>query len=132
MIELSDRIMFEVYRAAYDLSDRVVYYSELEDKDDEIDRALAGRPSYDGFIRADHIDEAKDLLDGVIKRLSGGEDMALWSRTRSCRSTFHSPTAPLKKISYAHTILCGFLISAQDLVHGRECVPSELVNHSQL
>ena len=54
MIESSDLIMFEVYRAAYDLSDRVVYYSELEDKDDEIDRALAGRPSYDGFIPADH------------------------------------------------------------------------------
>ena len=96
MIESSDRITFEVYRAAYDLSDRVVYYSELEDKDDEIDGALAGRPSYDGFIRADHIDEAKDVLGST------------------------------------HTILCGFLISAQDLVHGRECVLSEHVNHSQL
>lgn len=106
MIESSDRIMFEVYRAAYDLSDRVVYYSELEDKDDEIDRALAGRPSYDGFIRADHIDEAKDVLDGVIKRLNGSEDMALRSWSRRCRSRSHSPPAPLQKISYAHTPFC--------------------------
>ena len=103
MIESSDRITFEVYRAAYDLSDRVVYYSELEDKDDEIDGAMAGRPSYDGFIRPDHIDEAKDVLDGVIKRLDGSEDMALRSWSRRCRSTSHSPPAPLQKISYAHT-----------------------------
>ncbi|MBQ41633.1 MAG: hypothetical protein CME15_04165 [Gemmatimonadetes bacterium] len=39
---------------------------------------------------------------------------------------------PSKDLIRTHTILCGFLISVQDLVHGRECVPSELVNHSQL
>ena len=69
--------MFEVYQAPYDMSYRVVYYTELEDhnKDDEIDRALAGRHFYDGFIRADCSDEAKDVIDGVVKRLNDGEEV---------------------------------------------------------
>ena len=77
MAEPDDKVMFEVYRALYDMSYRVVYYTELEDhnKDDEIDRAMAGRHFYDGFIRAEVSDEAKDVIDGVIKRLNDGEDV---------------------------------------------------------
>ena len=73
----SDRIMFEVYKAPYDMSYRVVYYTELEDhnKDVEIDRALAGRHYYDGFICTDRSDEAKEAIDGVIKRLNDGEEV---------------------------------------------------------
>ena len=72
-----DKVMFEVYQAPYDMSYRVVYYTELEDhnKDDEIDRAMAGRPFYDGIIRGDVTEKAKEVIGGLIKRLNDGEDV---------------------------------------------------------
>jgi hypothetical protein len=72
-----DKVMFEVYQAPYDMSYRVVYYTELEDhnKDDEIDRAMAGRTFYDGFIRGDVTEKAKEVIGGLIKRLNDGEDV---------------------------------------------------------
>ena len=39
------------------------------------DRAVAGKHFYDGFIRADHSDEAKGVIDGVIRRLNDGEEV---------------------------------------------------------
>ena len=74
----SDRIMFEIYQeGSYDRRYRVVYFTELDDdnKDKEIDRALAGEHFYDGFIRSDCSDEAKQIIEGMIERLNNGEDV---------------------------------------------------------
>jgi hypothetical protein len=69
--------MFEIYRAAYDGGFRVVYYTELDDdnKDTEIERALAGQHFYDGFILTRSSDEAKQIIDAVIGRLNEGEQV---------------------------------------------------------
>lgn len=72
----SDRIMFEIYReGTYNRRYRVVYFTELDEhnKDTEIDRALAGEHFYDGFIRSDRKDEAKQIIENVVERLNGGE-----------------------------------------------------------
>ena len=72
----SDKIMFEIYKeGAYGERYHVVYFTELEDhdKDKEIDRALAGEHFYDGFIRNDQSDEAKEILESVLERLNEGD-----------------------------------------------------------
>lgn len=73
---ISEKIMFEIYRdPEYDGLYRVVYFTELDDhnKEFEIDRALAGEHVYDGFLSADHIDQAKDLIDQWLDRLNSGQ-----------------------------------------------------------
>ena len=54
-----------------------VYFTELDDhnKDAEIDRALAGEHFYDGFVRSDRSDEAKQIIERVVGRLNEGEDV---------------------------------------------------------
>ena len=72
----SDKVMFEIYReGTYTGKFRVVYYTELTDqnKEWEINRAMAGEHFYDGFIKNWRKDEAKDIIEGVIKRLNEGE-----------------------------------------------------------
>ena len=72
----SDKIMFEIYKeGAYGERYHIVYFTELEDhdKDKEIDRALAGEHFYDGFIRNDQSDEAKEILESVLERLNEGD-----------------------------------------------------------
>lgn len=72
----SDKIMFEIYKeSAYSERYHVVYFTELEDhdKDKEIDRAFAGEHFYDGFIRSNQSDEAKEILENVLERLNEGE-----------------------------------------------------------
>ncbi|HYX70245.1 MAG TPA: hypothetical protein VE825_13995 [Terriglobales bacterium] len=72
----SDKIMFEIYREApYTGQYRVVYFTELNDqnKEYEINRAMAGEHYYDGFIKNYLKDEAKDIIDGILKRLNNGE-----------------------------------------------------------
>ena len=72
----SDKIMFEIYReATYTGQYRVVYFTELNDqnKEYEINRAMAGEHFYDGFIKNYLKDEAKDIIDGILKRYR--EDM---------------------------------------------------------
>ncbi len=74
----SDKVMFEIYReGTYSGKYRVVYFTELQDhnKESEINRALAGEHFYDGFIRNYHKDEAKDIIDAVLKRLNDGEKL---------------------------------------------------------
>ncbi len=72
----SDKIMFEIYKeGSYGERYHVVYFTELEDhdKDKEIDRALAGEHFYDGFIRSNQSDEAKEILESVVERLNEGD-----------------------------------------------------------
>ena len=74
----SDKVMFEIYReAAYTGKYRVVYYTELNEnnKEWEINRALSGEHFYDGFIKNYRKDEAKDIIDGILKRMNDGEKL---------------------------------------------------------
>jgi len=72
----SDKVMFEIYReATYTGQYRVVYFTELNDqnKEYEINRAMAGEHFYDGFIKNYKKDEAKDIIEAILKRLNNGE-----------------------------------------------------------
>ena len=74
----SDKVMFEIYReAAYTGKFRVVYYTELNEnnKEWEINRALSGEHFYDGFIKNYRKDEAKDIVDSILRRLNDGEKL---------------------------------------------------------
>jgi hypothetical protein len=75
----SDKIMFEIYKeAAYSGEYRVVYFTELQDhnKEMEINRAMAGLHFYDGFIRAYRKDQAKEVISQILARLNRGEEVA--------------------------------------------------------
>ena len=75
----SDKVMFEIYRdGTYTGKYRVVYYTELNEnnKEWEINKAMAGEHFYDGFIKNYHKDEAKDIIDALLKRLNDGESLA--------------------------------------------------------
>ncbi|MGH9510484.1 MAG: hypothetical protein ACRD2M_11145, partial [Terriglobales bacterium] len=54
---------------------KVVYFTELGDhnREFEINRALSGEHFYDGFLKNHGKDEAKDVIEGLIKRLNEGE-----------------------------------------------------------
>ena len=74
----SDKIMFEIYRETeYTGKYRVVYFTELQDhnKESEINHALAGEHFYDGFLRNYRKDEAKQIIEGILARLNGGEKL---------------------------------------------------------
>ncbi len=74
----SDKVMFEIYREPdFNRAYRVVYFTELGDhnKEYEINRALAGEHFYDGFIRNYRKDDAKKIIEGLLKRLNGGEGL---------------------------------------------------------
>ncbi len=74
----SDKTMFEIYReTAYSGEYRVVFYTELQEhnKESEINRALAGEHFYDGFIRNYRKDEAKQIIEDVVRRLNRGESL---------------------------------------------------------
>lgn len=76
MLFESDKVMFEIYRETeYTGQFRVVYFTELHDhnKESEINHALAGEHFYDGFIKNFRKDEAKQIIDGLLNRLNGGE-----------------------------------------------------------
>ena len=71
----SDKIMFEIYQDKhYNQKFRVVYYTELNEnnKHTEINRALAGESFYDGFIKDYRKDEAKKIIEDIIKQLNEG------------------------------------------------------------
>ena len=75
----SEKVMFEIYRdGVYTGKYRVVYYTELNEnnKEWEINKAMAGEHFYDGFIRNWKKDEAKDIIDAVLKRMNDGEKLA--------------------------------------------------------
>jgi hypothetical protein len=67
--------MFEIYRdKLYNQKFRVVYYTELNEnnKHIEINRAMAGTSYYDGFIKDFKKDEAKQVIDDIVKSLNEG------------------------------------------------------------
>ena len=75
----SDKVMFEIYReSTYSGKFRVVYYTELNEnnKEWEINRAIAGEHFYDGFIKNFGKDEAKDIIDTLLKRMNDGENLS--------------------------------------------------------
>ncbi len=75
----SDKVMFEIYRdATYTGKYRVVYYTELNEnnKEWEINKAMAGEHFYDGFIKGFGKDEAKDIIDALLKRMNDGETLS--------------------------------------------------------
>jgi len=75
----SDKVMFEIYReATYTGKYRVVYYTELNEnnKEWEINKAMAGEHFYDGFIRNFGKDEAKDIIDALLRRMNDGENLS--------------------------------------------------------
>lgn len=66
----SDKIMFEIYKeATYSGKYRVVYFTELQDhnKELEISRAIAGEHFYDGFIRNYRKDQAKEAIGRIYQ-----------------------------------------------------------------
>ncbi len=72
----SDKVMFEIYReTSYNRKYRVIYFTELNEhnKEYEINRALSGEHFYDGFIRNFKKDEAKRIIDGLLRRMNSGE-----------------------------------------------------------
>ena len=76
MLFESDKVMFEIYReTGYTGRFRVVYFTELQDhnKETEINHAMAGEHVFDGFIKNFGKDEAKEIIDGLLSRLNGGE-----------------------------------------------------------
>ena len=75
----SDKVMFEIYKeATYTGKYRVVYYTELNEnnKEWEINKAMAGEHFYDGFIKNFGKDEAKDIIDALLKRMNEGENLS--------------------------------------------------------
>lgn len=74
----SEKIMFEVYReGSYNRRYKVVYFTELNDnnKETEINRALAGEHFYDGFLKDASKEEAKAVIDRTLARLNDGEEV---------------------------------------------------------
>ncbi|HSA59629.1 MAG TPA: hypothetical protein VLJ37_08090 [bacterium] len=71
----SQKILFQIYReGGFNRRYRVVYFTELGDKnkETEINRALAGDPVYDGFIKDFRKDEAKAIIERYLDELNGG------------------------------------------------------------
>lgn len=71
----SQKILFQIYReGSFNRRYRVVYFTELGDKnkETEINRALAGDPVYDGFIKDFRKDEAKAIIERYLDELNGG------------------------------------------------------------
>lgn len=75
-----DKIMFEIYKeTTYTGGYRVVYFTELQDhnKESEISHAMAGEHFYDGFIKNYRKDQAKEVINKILERLNGGENVSL-------------------------------------------------------
>jgi len=78
MLFEADKVMFEIYRETeYSGKFRVCYFTELQDhnKESEINHALAGEHFYDGFLKNYGKDQAKQIIDGILDRLNGGEKL---------------------------------------------------------
>ncbi len=74
----SDKIMFEIYREAdYGRQFRVVYFTELTEhnKENEINRAMAGEHFFDGFLRESRKEEAKKVVAEIVRGLNGGQTL---------------------------------------------------------
>jgi hypothetical protein len=75
-MQQAGKIMFEIYReGSYNRRYKVVYFTELNDnnKETEINRALAGDHFLDGFLKEAKKDDAKAIIDRTLERLNEGE-----------------------------------------------------------
>jgi len=72
------KVMFEIYRDA-DFGGRfkVVYFTELgeHDKENEINNAMRGQHVFDGFLLHRERNAAKQVVDEILNRLNGGEQV---------------------------------------------------------
>jgi hypothetical protein len=78
MVFESDKTMFEIYRdATYSGQFRVVYFTELNEhnKEKEINHALSGQHFFDGFLRNEQKEQAKEIIEALLGRLNRGESM---------------------------------------------------------
>ena len=76
MLMEADKVMYEIYRENQCTGKyRGDYFTELNEnnKEFEINRALAGEHFYDGFIRNYRKEEAKEIIDALLKRMNEGE-----------------------------------------------------------
>lgn len=74
----SDKVMFEIYREPnFNRKYQVVYFTELNEhnKEYEINRALSGEHFYDGFIRNFRKDDAKRIIEDMLRRMNSGEQL---------------------------------------------------------
>ena len=102
MLMEADKIMFEIYREdTYSGKYRVVYFTELNDqnKEYEINRAMSGEHFYDGFIKNYKKDEAKDIIDALLRRMNDGEKLTPNDIESALGS--HIPTSD-KKVANQH------------------------------
>ena len=79
MVFEAERVMFEIYKeVTYQGRFKVVYFTELGDhnREFEINRALAGKHYYDGFIRNYRRLEAKQVIKGILEKLNRGEQVS--------------------------------------------------------
>ncbi len=100
MLMESDKVMFEVYRETqYSGKYKVVYFTELGDhnREFEINRALAGEHFFDGFLKNHGKDEAKELIDGLLKRMNVGEKITPQEFEAAIRPYVPPPAAATKK-----------------------------------
>lgn len=70
------KIMFSIYRdATYNGDYHVVYFTELNEhnKDEEINKAIAGETFLDGYLHEHTKAEAKVLIAKAIRRMNDGE-----------------------------------------------------------
>jgi len=73
------RVMFEIYREVDHAGKyRVVYFTELgeHERELEIGAAFRGDHVFDGFILTRERAQAKQVINGIIDRLNGGEPVA--------------------------------------------------------
>ena len=76
MLMEADKVMYEIYRETqYTGKYRVVYFTELNEnnKEYEINRAMSGEHFYDGFIKNYRKEEAKEIIETLLKRMNEGE-----------------------------------------------------------
>ncbi|MBI3091951.1 MAG: hypothetical protein HYY96_14935 [Candidatus Tectomicrobia bacterium] len=74
----ADKVMFEIYReASYAARYHVVYYTDLDEqqRDREVNRALAGDHFTSGFISNHRKEEAKQIIAAFVARLNEAEPL---------------------------------------------------------
>ena len=74
----ADKTMFEIYREAdYGRQYRVVFFTDLDEhnKENEINRAMAGEHFFDGFLLNLRKDAGKAKLADLVARLNRGEPL---------------------------------------------------------
>ena len=72
------RVMFEIYREVDHAGKyRVVYFTELgeHERELEIGAAFRGDHVFDGFILTRERAQAKQVINGILDRLNGGEPL---------------------------------------------------------